>query len=520
MDIQQKRLIAITIAASVVVALVGLVFFASTHGILIVNKSGDGEYQYRKSTDQEFQTKSNSSSWSIVPSGDYTVEYKDSNAQYVKYVIVPNFLRSVTVTFTAVVQKQVEQIASSTLDQIVRKPNGELASVNTVTQGTDFLRHATNDPTGLNAVVESLPYSWYQTSIYQDKLFGFVSKGVAQYDFTPAWYDFTAEPKLANKTYDDEAAALLIRPSSSHGDTFGVYSTKQDQTNTLDVFKGTELKYSLNNLKDVADAAEGTKAIAVSENFAAIGFGANYAGNPVHSHSEEENYQAPGDYTVKLYELLTGKELRSVNLGKTDRVASIQVADDGKYISVITDVDVKIYDSTTGTTIFTYEAAGATSPQWFDNDRLLFGTVENGLFMVSAKEHSAVTLFASDVLNLSAFNVTGDEILFTAYSVHRKADSGPSPDGYRLSLNQDTKDDNQLVKTLPFENQQIKLRALGNTIYAAPNTIYAASDDEANGPEFIPTSSPTGDLKTAVTNYLKEHLKNYEQYKLVFGQNL
>ncbi len=530
MNIEPQRFIKPVIIASVVVALLSLGLFITTHGVLIVHKEGDGEYTLHKTSDQQFDQRPSKSSRMIVASGSYTIEYKDSNASQTKYVEVPNFLRSATVEFKQTVQRQVERVAAKTLGYLMRGPAGELIGADTSKESEFTYTYASTDPTGLSANATRIPFSGLQTIAHNNQLVGFVPTQPVEYDLALTMHDFaSSKTTRSDKIYREATPPRLIRPSSATSNTYGVYIA-EDQTITLDIYEGTQVKHTFKNIRDVAEGAE-TKAIALGKQYIAIGFGRNYA-SPTADHDQynyqtgekEENQSSElnQDYVVKIFDTTSQKELRSFSLGKTNTIANLYIADDGKYVAVEDGTGIKVYDSFNGKQVFAYNATSVTSIQWRDNQRLLFSSVRGGLFELNPGEQSAVTLFSSDALRLSSFQVVGNQILFTAFSNRSTASSSPSPDGYIAYLDQATKDNNQLITQLPFITNSFKLASLGNTIYAAKNQSYVpridASGDFA-GPEFrLITADET--LRKEVTEYLQKTLQNYEQYTLVFGENL
>ncbi len=352
MNIEPQRLIKPVIIMSVVLALLSLGLFIATHGVLIVHKEGNGEYTLHKTSDQQFDQHPSTSSQMIVASGSYTIEYKDDNARQTKYVEVPNFLRSATVEFKQTVQRHVERVAARTLGYLMRGPAGELIGADTSKESEFTFTYSGNDPTGLSATATRIPFSGLQTIAHNNQLAGFVPTQPVEYDLALTIHDFASgKTSRADKVYLEATPPRLIRPSSATSSTYGAYIT-EDQTITIDIYEGTQVKHTFKNVSGVAEGAE-TKAIALGKQYVAMGFGQDYA-SPTADH-EQYNYQtgdkendqssAPNkDYLVKIYDATTQQEVRSFSLGKTNTIANLYIADDGKYVAAEDGTGIKVYD--------------------------------------------------------------------------------------------------------------------------------------------------------------------------------
>ncbi len=508
------------------IVLVGTLWFIATHGVLKVDTDIKGQYTYRKISDDETEKSVSSSSWNFVASGQHEVEFKTAEDMHIiKQVEVPTFLRWATVSFAQVTQRRVEKVASSTLEHIMLGRGDAIVSTNTTRQTQTFLVHSPDDPTGLNADTRNAPPLVEQAIISNNQLITLaadISGGtIEQTPYSLQVLDFTRNTtKTVKKDY---VLPALVRPSSAHNNVYGVFQG-DDGKLSLDVYDGTELRTTFRNLSGAAEGDEGFKVAAISKEFIAVGYGQSYttpADTDEHSIDADQQKEAEQDYIIRIYDLQTGREVRSINIGRISAVASIQLTDDGKYVSVVRQKGLKVYDTFKSTQVFSYDNSFVMSPQWLNNERLLFGTADNGLYEIDVKTRTASTLFSTTMLRISTFSVVANEVLFTAYSNRPTADS-PTPDGYTVFLDREAADDNALIKKLPYQDEQIKLAALRNTIYAAKLPVESRRDPEGNflGPEFRPVSPVNKGFRTNVMNYLQENMKDYEQYELVFGENL
>jgi hypothetical protein len=171
--------------------------------------------------------------------------------------------------------------------------------------------------------------------------------------------------------------------------------------------------------------------------------------------------------------------------------------------------------------VFTYDLSATATPQWLNNERLLFSSADHGLFELNAKTQSASTVFSAELIKISSFSVVGDKILFTAYS-DRDLTRDPAPDGFIVHLDQEAKNNNALLFALPHEDEDIKITNLWDTIYASSAKSPGVMRD-AQG-NFLLTSWRVTDIdastKAKINNYLKDKVPNYTDYKIVYGEGL
>lgn len=498
-----------------IVLLIG--WFVATHGVLRVNGfSEDGEYTLRHIGDEPAQTSSHKTSWKIVASGEYSLHYNAQTAQVVKYVNVPNFLRSVTAAFGEVpAPRKTERVAIGALDRLGQGPGDQLISVNVSSELGNIFIHPADDPVGYKVGVRSLPEVGSSAIVSGNQMITLVSEN--EIDLRPTIYLFAnpTTPLKANQNYSGNSIITLLPSSVANTNLFGVHQTNNASV-SIDIFDGPTRKYHFENMPKVAEGGDG-KAIAISEEYIAVGIGEDYSGQ-VHDNPDQQ--PVTSDYVVRFYNTKSLKQEGEINLGKTSGVSSIQLSKDGTYVSVVSDGILRVFDRKSSKIVFAYDDIQIGASLWRDDTRLIFNSPDNGLFQLAANESTASTLLLASSLSVSDFSITGDALLFTAFSDNVRSSS---PDGYRVNLTQPTANNNDILSVLPYRDGSMRLANLGGTIYATlgeSTTVGRGADGNFVTPGFREVPINDANFKQAVERYLQENIINYRQYKLVYGEGL
>jgi hypothetical protein len=307
-----------------------------------------------------------------------------------------------------------------------------------------------------------------------------------------------------------------VLPTSANHSYYGITYSPDDKKPALDVYEKGELKQTFKNIDDVAyttdypQSSEFPFAIAISQNYVAMGKGESYP-------SQERAGKKPKkDYVVEVYTIKDRKKVASVNLGKINTVDSIQVDNSGKYISATFDGSLTVYKTGSGQVVYSYPYLMASRPMWIKGGKLIYGLTGKGLFQLDAKNKKSVTLFSNDKLLFSSYQILGDRLLMTAYPEYYQQNNLSVPDGYIVYLNQPANDDNQLVSKLPAQKDSVMYSTLRGAIYAAP----IVAGFTGPNPEFRPVKNVSPAFKSKVEKFLKNNIDNYKKYKLIYGENL
>lgn len=518
---QPRRLVkASVIATIIIIALVvgGLMlWYAATHGRIKTDDSGTGGFtlQAIKEEGQAVEESIVKKGITTVSSGKYIVRYKDGQSESLKYIEVPNFLRSVKVTFTNLGQRHVERVAVTTLSNLAQGSDGVMSVDTTMEVGNTFL-HTTGDPSGLKKKSGSVPINSFSNFIHNNTLIGFTAatdsgkQQIQRYDFS------NGKLEVASKVYKEETTTTLVNPTTAQNNLFGVtYAEKGNLS--LDVYDGGRIVHQIKGLKNIAEGEDSRRAISITDKYLATGVGSNFSMEADES-TGEEIYDQPKvkDYIVKIYDInKTDKEIKSVKVGKSSAISSIQLNNDGTYLSVADGQKLRVFNVENGDEVFTFSSTSIIDPQWVSGAQLIFGSVEDGFFKVDATDRSANALFSPDgSMNISSFDVHDNKVYFTAYSLSEFATTRSLPDGYVMYLDKDAVEGNQLVKNTPNENSQVGITSLDNTIYAV------SSEANYGGDPYFRQIDPTQTFKDQVDAFLKIKLNNPDKYKLVYGNHL
>ncbi|PLS81064.1 hypothetical protein CYG49_02930 [Candidatus Saccharibacteria bacterium] len=507
---QKKVLKAVSLALGALLLLL-LLIFIGTHGIVKIERSNEsGTYTLHKLEADKPEGKAFEGGWRIVRSGEYTLVFEGANVSALSSVNVPSFFRSTTASFKDVAPRQVRRVATGTLHELTYGSNTEVLSISNNTS-TMMLAHRANDPTGMSAEVRPTPPFSFQKVISNDRLLSL--KATDDEEYIPHVFNFkTNAASEIQKVYVDENFVSTIQgPQVANSTNFAVHYGEGNDAK-LDVFRDTQLIRTFASLKDTASNEEGLPATSIGNTFTAIGYGEGFVGASDDSHEEQRGDKAGAkrDYLVKLFSNSTGKEEKTINLGNVNDVAQFAVPDDGKHVAVQHTTTLSVYNDQ-AKRLFSYDLSYVTDLRWLDNNRLLFDTVDRGIFVLDVSARRATSAFANTPLRVSSFNVTGNQVLFSAFS-----GSNSVPDGYVIDLDTAATDGNALIKKLPYTDGTIALSTLDNIIYAAPVVSGFTGPD----PEFRPVQNIDESTKKAVTDYLQKNIPNYTQYKLVYGENL
>lgn len=511
---QQPKFLKQAIGAVVAIVLICVFAYAATHGRLVTGEGADGQYTLQKDTgDPAVKITNIKKGTATLGSGKYIIRYSDGGTESIRYIEVPTFLRSVRATFASVKQRQVDKVAIKTLDHIAASPNNTITSVNALQQiGTTFI-HPYGDPTGHAKAVGNIFIGSNENFMHNNHFVGFTptndegKKQVQRYGL------MSQKNETLPKKYPDASATHLIVPATAQTDLFGV-SYAKDSATSIDVYKGAEIAHTLNGLENIALGNQGNAVVALSENYAAIGYGDDYTLEADENPSRDGKTPTANEYVIKVYELATGKVAKELKLGKTMLVGSVQINNDASYLSINENNKIIIYDLSTSKPVFSYDTPAVINPQWLNNSELLFGTTAKGVYKLNAKERSATTLFQSSLMNLSEFDVYDNKIFFTAFSKDAGASSSVA-DGYIAYLNQEASNANQLLRVPLGKSSQIKFQTLNNIIYAVPNSLNIGGS--ANADYRVVDPDPV--FKEQVSSYLKANLPNWEQYQIVYGNH-
>jgi hypothetical protein len=490
-------------------------WYAATHGrVVTTNSANGGGYTLQKSGDEQAVEESIvSNGKTTVRSGKYILRYNDGESESLKYIEVPTFLKSVMANIQDVGQRFTERVAVATLNSLVQTPEGIVSLDNTNNYGSIF-RHQAGDPTGFGVIVDNIPLSGRDNFVHNNTYTDFTLPTDEQ-KVTLQRYDFmTGKMEEMPKLYTYTNTTSLIRSTTAQNNLYGVAYAEKDSV-SLDVYDGNKVIHQIKNLKNIAAGEEGRRAISISDKYLATGEGSDYSIEADTTPNEEEFGSADTkNYVVKIYDITkTNKVLKSIKLGKTTSIGSLQINNDGSYLSVIDGQKLRIFNVQNGEEVFTYAASSITDPQWVSGAQLIFATVEGGLFRVDAAEKSAVALFVPKNLNLSSFDLYNNKVYFTAYSTSSASKQTSVPDGYVLHLDQEAKDNNQLVRNTPLENSQVRITSLNNIIYAVSNNANFGGD--AGFREITPDQL----FKNRVSALLKLKLVDPGQYKLIYGNH-
>lgn len=525
----KRKIISWSLIGVGAIFVISTLWFVATHGIVSISKADKGgEYLLSKVGERAVINASNAN-WKIVPSGTYTASYTGSDARTIKNFDVPNFMQVTKVTFGKAEQKRVERVAAGSLNQLIRGSDGRIYSTNITGQTGSLMAHAANDPTGLSAEVRELPPSLFQ-EVINNKLVFFTGKTNSGEYLSPAVYD-AASGRVAlipGEEFTGESLAGIIRPSVPNTDTFGVYALDGNNY-ALTVYSGMKVITRYAGLSGVANGyGDGSpKLIGVTDKYTAIGYGDDFSGALADIVGTGTNgngtAKATKDFTVKVYDNSSKKEVSAVNIGKTNAVSTLQISGNGKSLAVVDNNVLKVIDASSSKVLYRYTMAGITSMAWLDNQRLLFGSTVNGIYELNVQQKSATTLFAPDTVRVNTINITGNQLLVTGFS--QSGGSGSAvPDGYAVYLDQKTDNGNALIRKLPYSGDTFKAASLNGTIYAASTSrepiVRVDRNGDPIGPEFTPISDADNALKNAVEQYLKENIPNYQQYRIVYGFNL
>lgn len=516
-----KKVIWLTTGLAAAALLVGGVWYAATHGIMVITNSEGVRYTLDRSGVTTQQVSEGSGSWALVKSGAYQLTLTTQAGQSVQQITVPSFLRSLSVSMPQITPQKIERVAAGTLGSIGLRADGEVLSANIRQQSNMLLVHPASDPTGLNADTVRIPTYTPPAITQNNRLIALAIDPATNMDVFPAVFDFasgtTTQTKKSYIVSDNvDSSPTPVAASTANTNFFGIYYEEKGTKPMFDVYDNTTLVRTFDNLSGAANAGS-TRAVALSQKVVAIGYGDDYV---LPQGDDGGPPPATKEYVVKLFDIASGREFRSVNIGKTNGVAGIGVSRDGSYITVSENNSVKVYDSASSTLVFSY--ASASDMVWRDDTRLLFRAGEKSIFILDTKTRAASSLFLGKRLTLNSFSVYRDQLLFTGYRGERPSGDTP-PDGFILSLSQPSPDNNALIENLPYTDSKIKLTSMRGVVYAARNSGSVSKRDPSGnflGPEFRPLAAEDASLRADVNNYLSKNFANYRSYRVVLGENL
>lgn len=512
-QLSRKQLITIILAALGILLVTIAVWFFATHGIVRITKQADGEYTFfNLKTEAYADGIKSKSSFMIVGSGEYAIELKQDGNLIQKNFTVPSWLQSVEVNLPTPTQRKVERIAGGTLDNIIER-GGTLYSVSpTGLGGSAVLTHRNNDPSGNASGVKNLAQANSFGVVSNNTLIAFQGGGDV---LQPVIYDKgpVANPSIITAPGGDTSPHII--PSSTTGNNR--FAITYDNA-YMQIFEGKNIIQTLGALSDAGKSSLGFTVAAVSSDVAAVGFGADSSEVVGDEHQgEEEELQPTGDYLVKIYDLKSGTNTKTLNLGRDIVAENLTITDDGSRIAVESNGRLYIYDTNSSKLLFTFEGSAIKTTIWTSNDQLIFSDQVSGLMRYDNRDRSVTTLFSPGELTVDDFTISGNKLLFTA--TNGSGDVRSSVSGYALYLDQEATDNNALIGKLPYTDNDIKITTLNGVIYASPNAFVKPPDNSNIGLEFYKATLDAS-IKQKIDNYIKNSIPNSENYQIVYGNNL
>lgn len=517
-----RRVIKVIILLCIVAIVAVIGWIVTTRGFLVIQGEA-GTYYLQQGSGSTIQSIKSTGGRILVSSGTYNVTFRGSdNAVSVTTVTVPNLLQTATTSLPSITPKQVTRAGIATLDSIITIQDGQVISLSSTQPVDTIMVSRPNDPTGLQANMIPLSASLLKPMVTLNQLVGFTTDDSEAVRIIPIIYDFSStiipKKQVVGKSYPSVDTLALLPSQQTNSKRFGVYSN-QGGGGSLDIFEGTKLISTIDNLA-VAAGADKTPVVSFSQTMAAFGSGDDYAGTAADFVRPDTAAlpKSTKDYIVTLISLDTKKPFRTIKLGKTNAIASLQLSADSTYLSVVKNGgEILVYDTKSSQLVFYQTMPNIMTPVWTPDNQLIFGSAENGLFNVDMKSKNLTTLFSSDKMTFRSFTSTPDRILFTASTA-----GAASPDSYVLEPNQ-TATTNDLVRALPYQNSTLKLRALNQTIYAAENDLPVSRRNAAGDfllPGFYASETVDSGLQAQTVDYLQKNVKDYQRYKIIYGDGL
>lgn len=496
------------------------VWYAATHGTINISNY-DGTYQLVDDATGKV-TERKTDSFTSIKTGDYTIRIVNPDSQYMQQVTVPRFLQAAKIEVPEDLQRSVSRVAIKALERILPAKNGSFVSFNVTQRQNLLLQHFVDDPVGLKAKPMTIPLTSSVVESSNGRLIGFSPVLQSGSDLTPTIYNFSVDtaPQRADTIYSDANEPVLIPSSTTNNDVFGVLIRVSDNQQ-LDIFEGTKKINSLKDIKDASQTTDGGLLVGLSKNYVVIGKGGSFLqGDTTQEATEPDTSEK--QLTLTVYRISDMKEVSRIQTDGLHAISAINITDNGQYVSLLGDQDISIYDTRDANLHYRFNSLFATNVVWLTDDKLIFDSVNNGLFLMDVAKRSSQTLFAAKNFRFSSFSVVGNKVLFTAYS-NLSNEKSTLADGYSVDLNTTSKSGNELVNKLPYQDSRIKATSLNNKIYISKNNTITGPSVDENGnfelPGFKPSTTPDQKLVNDAEDLLKS-LKERSSYTIVYGRGL
>lgn len=521
-NVDQKQLLlrwgAIGFAGLLILAVIGLL---ASYGSIRIEGISEKVQLINSDTGSIIER---NSGFSFVRSGSYTLRKADDQGQYMKEVKVPRFLFSTTVTVPSFVQKKVRRIGLATLPDVLPGTNS-IVSINRQQKQNTILIHPLDDPTGLRSSTVNIPLSSPSITISNGRLLGFTSTLESSSDLSPSIFDFRVNESspvaVADTQYSESQNPKIIVPSTHDTSVFAVLYSKDEQFH-IDIFRDNKKFKTMTNLHDISQTTEGSLLLGLTDTHLVIGRGADFLQGDTSTEQTTPDLDSKS-LTLHVYEIDSLTEVAEVAANNLNAVSNIQLSKDGRFISLLGDQTISIYDTQSKALHYSFNSLFATDLTWLDSNRFIFKSTDNGIFSMNVDDKSSQTLFSPKNLLFSSYSlIDKDTLLFTAY--HSSNGYATLPDAYTVDLSRDAEGGNELVYELPARTELFTMTSLNNTIYVSSNNqedTGPARDSEGNFelPGFKVINNPPQELIRAAESYLT-NFKGKESYQVVYGRGL
>ena len=433
--------------------IVSIVYYFATHGrISLQNLEGQTASLTRVSDDNSIGEPEDIKSGAIVGSGQYVIRNDKTNLLRVATIQVPGWFQSATVTFSEPKTVEIERVTGLSYENLFPADNGTLVSYTDLGgSAVGFTTHSEGDVFGGKSIDSSFPETITAPAPNRNgQLIGIAQGAISAYSFKTN--TFKALAPLGDTTNTGEEEYTLKRSSDANSNTVVLYKGASRTISVVDgdtvlTVKKIDRQFTsildVNNTHWAAVDSRGTKGTVEDDETRAFGV-------------------TIGDHKTN--------NTSYVELGLSRSVTDIALSPDSKYIAVIRNDQLWVYERVSKKVVIVNPYSQSNQLVW-NNNKLYALSTDAGVVMYDVKVNQITGVVRGDAAGLSFSRAVpiGTKLYVTAYN--SKFDS-KLPDGYLIDLEKPSSGiTKSLAEKLPVKTDTYEVNYLRNTIYIRINTM-------------------------------------------------